>query len=188
MSSTTSTGAKKILGTDDWRDIFSIHNDTVDAYDGIIGTDSMGTTATTVKGAIAEHEGDINGANGINAKIGNTAMGTTATTITGAVKELNDQIAKMFNNKFPIVGYVDVSTIANNHYNEGTVNFSSFMPNGLSFASVPYIVASLTQTTDPTLFSLITKEVSKTSVTFRVANTSSSNGTVKVEFIAVGSL
>lgn len=43
-----------------------------------IGTTAMGTTATTVTGAIKE----------LVNKIGSVAMGTTATTITGAIKEL----------------------------------------------------------------------------------------------------
>lgn len=36
MPQTTDSGAKKILGTDNWRGIFDVHNDTVDAYDGQI--------------------------------------------------------------------------------------------------------------------------------------------------------
>ena len=64
----------------------------LDAVNTKIGNDTMGTTASSVTGAIAEHESDINGADGINGKIGNTAMGTTATTLTGAVKEHNDKI------------------------------------------------------------------------------------------------
>lgn len=42
-----------------------------------VGTTSMGTTATTVTGAVKE----------IMNKIGSTSMGTTATTLTGAIKE-----------------------------------------------------------------------------------------------------
>lgn len=72
MSQTTGTGAKKIQGTDDWRDIFDIHNDTVDAYDGKIGTTSLPTTAQTLTGAIAEHEDDISTLNG---KISNFEVG-----------------------------------------------------------------------------------------------------------------
>lgn len=63
-----------------------------------IGNTSMGTTATTITGAVKEHETDITG---INNKIGNTAMGTTATTVTGAIAEhetdittLNSQFVK----------------------------------------------------------------------------------------------
>lgn len=59
----------------------------------LLGNTSMGTTATTVTGAIKEHSN----------KIGNTAMGTTATTLTGAIKEhetdittLNSKIAGTF--------------------------------------------------------------------------------------------
>ena len=35
MAITTNTGAKKIEGTENWRNIFDIHNDTVDAYDAL---------------------------------------------------------------------------------------------------------------------------------------------------------
>ena len=35
---TTDTGAKKIEGTDNWREIFDAHNDTVDALDGQIAS------------------------------------------------------------------------------------------------------------------------------------------------------
>lgn len=55
MSQTTGTGAKKIQDSDNWRDIFDIHNDTVDAYDGKIGTTVLPTTAQTLTGAISEH-------------------------------------------------------------------------------------------------------------------------------------
>lgn len=54
-----------------------------------LGSVTMGTTATTVTGAIAEHESDISG---INTKIGSTTMGTTATTLTGAVSELKGSL------------------------------------------------------------------------------------------------
>ena len=54
-----------------------------------IGNTSMGTTATTVTGAVAEHEQDISG---INSKIGNTSMGTTANTLTGAIAEHEQDI------------------------------------------------------------------------------------------------
>lgn len=35
MAITTDTGAKKIENSENWRNIFSIHNDTVDAYDAL---------------------------------------------------------------------------------------------------------------------------------------------------------
>lgn len=43
---TTSTGAKKIEGTDNWRLIFDAHNDTVDAYDGKL-VNMVGATSST---------------------------------------------------------------------------------------------------------------------------------------------
>lgn len=54
-----------------------------------IGNTAMGTTATTVTGAIKEHSN----------KIGNTSMGTTATTLTGAIKENNDKITQFVRSK-----------------------------------------------------------------------------------------
>lgn len=50
-----------------------------------IGSDSMGTTATTITGAIGEH----------STKIGSTAMNTTATTLTGAIAEHESDVRKM---------------------------------------------------------------------------------------------
>jgi len=51
---------------------------------GLIGSTVMGTTATTITGAIAE----------IVAKLGNNSMGTTATTITGAIYELSQKLTQ----------------------------------------------------------------------------------------------
>ena len=48
-----------------------------------IGSTPMGTTATTITGAIKE----------LKNKIGSVAMGTTATTITGAIKEHEQDIS-----------------------------------------------------------------------------------------------
>ena len=57
-----------------------------------IGNTSMGTTATTITGAVAEHEQDISD---INSKIGNTSMGTTANTLTGAIAEHEQDITNI---------------------------------------------------------------------------------------------
>ena len=54
----------------------------LNAIDTGIGDTAMGTTATTVTGAIAEHTD----------KIGNDTMGTTATSLTGAIAEHSDLI------------------------------------------------------------------------------------------------
>ncbi len=96
MSQTTGTGAKKIQDADNWRDIFDIHNNTVDAYDGKIGTTSLPTTAQTLTGAVAEHETDITG---VNNKIGSTTLPTTAQTLTGAIDEHESDISAL-NSKF----------------------------------------------------------------------------------------
>lgn len=65
----------------------------------IIGDTEMGTNATTITGAIAEHESDIST---INDTIGTDEMGTTATTITGAIAE---NVGNISNNA------TDISTI-----------------------------------------------------------------------------
>jgi len=41
----------------------AVINGNMDILDGVVGGTSMGTTATTLTGAIAEHEGDISGIN-----------------------------------------------------------------------------------------------------------------------------
>ena len=51
----------------------------------LLGNTSMGTTATTVTGAIKEHSN----------KIGNTSMGTTAQTLTGAIAEHESDITAL---------------------------------------------------------------------------------------------
>ena len=48
----------------------------------VLGNETMGTTATTITGAVQE----------LNDKIGSTALGTTAPTVTGAIKELHDEV------------------------------------------------------------------------------------------------
>lgn len=64
----------------------------IDGIDAAIGNTPMGTTATTITGAIAEHETDIGG---ITTQIGSTPMGTTATTVTGAIKEHTDSLGDL---------------------------------------------------------------------------------------------
>ena len=54
----------------------------------LLGNTSMGTTATTVTGAIKEHSN----------KIGNTSMGTTAQTLTGAIAEHESDITALNGN------------------------------------------------------------------------------------------
>ena len=49
-----------------------------------IGSTALGTTATTITGAIAE----------LVTKLGNSSMGTTATTITGAIAELRQMLTQ----------------------------------------------------------------------------------------------
>jgi hypothetical protein len=70
---------------------------------GALGTTALGTTATTVSGAIAEHEtqlGDLTTLSttpktSVAGAIGATALGTTATTISGAIGELTGRVAAL---------------------------------------------------------------------------------------------
>lgn len=62
---------------------------TVTTLSNKIGSTSMGTTATTVTGAIRELLTKINT---LTTKIGSTSMGTSATTVTAAIKELLTKI------------------------------------------------------------------------------------------------
>lgn len=77
---TTNLNLSKPEYTDD-ADI-DVINTNMDTLDRVIGGTAMGTTASTITGAIAEHNG----------LIGNTSMGTTASTLTGAIKENHDAV------------------------------------------------------------------------------------------------
>ena len=65
----------------------------------LLGNTSMGTTATTVTGAIKEHSN----------KIGNTSMGTTAQTLTGAIAEHESDISAL-NGKLEYGSFTTFST------------------------------------------------------------------------------
>ena len=80
-----------------------------------IGSTVMGTTATTVTGAIAEHESDISGiktsvgsvnisnvGSSVTGAIGNTTLGTTATTLSGAIAEHESDISTLNSNINPL--------------------------------------------------------------------------------------
>lgn len=58
---TTDTGAKKIEGTDNWRQIFGAHNDTVDAYDANIEAlqDALGIVVDGNKSAVSASSGQF---------------------------------------------------------------------------------------------------------------------------------
>lgn len=62
--------------------IGQLTEDLDDLKTNTIGSTAMGTTATTIKGAIRE----------LKDKLGSVAMGTAATTVTGAIKELLTKI------------------------------------------------------------------------------------------------
>lgn len=66
----------------------------------VLGNEAMGTTATTIKGAVQE----------LNNKIGSTTMGTTATTVTGAIAEL---VTKRSNNL--VAGYGRSGALSNDY-------------------------------------------------------------------------
>ena len=67
---------------DELWDQLGTYDTSIDALSNKIGDIEMGTTATTLTGAIKE----------LLTKIGSTAMGTTAGTVTGAIKELVTKI------------------------------------------------------------------------------------------------
>lgn len=58
---TTDTGAKKIEGTDNWRQIFGAHNDTVDAYDANIEAlqDALGIVVDGNQSAVSASSGQF---------------------------------------------------------------------------------------------------------------------------------
>ena len=58
---TTDTGAKKIEGTDNWRQIFGAHNDTVDAYDANVAAlqDALGIVVDGNQSAVAASTGQF---------------------------------------------------------------------------------------------------------------------------------
>lgn len=70
---------------DELWDQLSTYDTSIDVLSNKIGDTAMGTTATTLTGAIKE----------LLTKIGSTAMGTTATTLTGAIKELVTKIGSV---------------------------------------------------------------------------------------------
>jgi len=63
----------------------STYDTSIGALSNKIGDTAMGTTATTLTGAIKE----------LVTKIGSVAMGTTATTVTGAIKELKTALTAL---------------------------------------------------------------------------------------------
>lgn len=65
--------------------IGQLTEDLDDLKTNTIGTTAMGTTATTIKGAIRE----------LKDKLGSVAMGTSSTTITGAIKELVNKLGSV---------------------------------------------------------------------------------------------
>ena len=58
---TTDTGAKKIEATDNWRQIFGAHNDTVDAYDANIEAlqDALGIVVDGNQSAVSASSGQF---------------------------------------------------------------------------------------------------------------------------------
>lgn len=84
----------------------------------LLGNTSMGTTATTVTGAIKEHSN----------KIGNTALPTTAQTLTGAIAEHEADLTALNGNLANLVGYktVEVGTVT--ILSGGYLNLSGYRP------------------------------------------------------------
>ena len=78
----------KMLGTSDFSNVAS-------TVSGAIGNTALTTTATTLSGAVAEHEGDISS---LDTLIGDTALTTTAQTVTGAIAEHEEDISTINGN------------------------------------------------------------------------------------------
>lgn len=96
-----------------------------------IGYATMGTSATSVTGAIRE----------LVNKIGSVAMGTTATTITGAVKELKTALTNLQthdNNQSILFKVVTLGkfNVESNGACERTVSVASHIPSGYSLQAV----------------------------------------------------
>lgn len=96
-----------------------------------IGDTAMGTTASTVTGAIKE----------LVTKIGSVAMGTTATTLTGAIKELKTALTNLQthdNNQGVSLVNVNLGTFNFNSAGaiEATVNVANKIPSGYGLYAV----------------------------------------------------
>lgn len=78
------------------------HEESIGQINEIIGDADMGTTATTVTGAINE----------LSTNIGSTAMGTTAPTVTGAIAEHESDISGIVSrtDKFYLFRFPSIST------------------------------------------------------------------------------
>lgn len=78
----------KMLGTSDFSNV-------ANTISGAIGNTALTTTATTLSGAVAEHEGDISS---LDTLIGDTALTTAAETVTGAIVEHEQDISDINGN------------------------------------------------------------------------------------------
>lgn len=111
----------------------------------LLGNTSMGTTATTVTGAIKEHSN----------KIGNTSMGTTAQTLTGAIAEHESDISAL-NGKFSaIIGYKTVDVGSVTILADGYLSLNSYRPatpTGYQFMFA--LVNAWSSTTSKTAFNI----------------------------------
>ena len=111
----------------------------------LLGNTSMGTTATTVTGAIKEHSN----------KIGNTSMGTTAQTLTGAIAEHESDITALNGKLSTIIGYktVEIGTVT--ILPGGYLSLNSYRPaapTGYSFMFA--MINGYTSTTAKTAFTV----------------------------------
>lgn len=109
MAITTDTGAKKIEGSDNWRDIFDDHNDTVDAYDAaiakmdgamaILATNNTHAAVLTGQyvyvrkhGTLTEGLYKANSDIAQNATLNSTNLSAVSKGLGGEVSALSDQI------------------------------------------------------------------------------------------------
>ena len=109
------------------------------ATKSLVGDTTMGTTATTVTGAIKEHS-DL---------IGSTTMGTTASTLTGAIAEHESDISNLNSNLSHPNRITTMPTSFNNTaiYYFGATNLDSSFPQANMYGTVIVIPSNDSGTT-----------------------------------------
>lgn len=90
-------------------------SDNLEEATELIGNETMGTTATTITGAIGEH----------STKIGSTAMNTTATTLTGAIAEHESDVRKMITGDYSTRPVIPNNSNIHNYKTAGVYSIPS---------------------------------------------------------------
>ena len=189
----TKSGARKIEGTDNWREIFDDHNYTVDALDQL--ADDMAIivngnkTAYASGAAVGQYvllrnstitdraDGMYKAAKAIPY---NTTIDKTYLTAVsgGAINSLSDQIGNI------VCGTVEgLSVAGNTNYASNTISFGKTFTSPPSVVASPYISANAQE-----ISHIVISEVTTTGFKFRLRNTYSSTlNDIKVNWIAIGS-